>query len=518
MTDQTKNIKMNSTPLSGTMLPELLRRSSLLAFFLTVATHASETKVSADPVAKPIPVRVLPKHDEHWRNYATVTFDHLREFTPKKNSLSKHGGRMDRREEATGFFHAKKLADRRVLVDPEGFHFYSLGVSVVVPTDDSPDSIPAFENKFGSVHHTREWVPSTVIYHFRERFEGVEKWTQETYQVLRGDLHFNTIGRWSMPELFHRQGLPVSYVVGMDILGSFASAKGKHVTAYGSTELKGNIIPVFDPDLPEHIDRVCQELAPIRDDSWVLGIMSDNEVPLFEENILKRYLALDADDPGAREARAWLAARGKSEDAITPEDDREFCFLVCSKYFGMVREAIRKYAPNHMYLGTRFHKSILTQPSAYEAAGRYMDVIAINLYHRWNIDQAITSKMAELAGKPLMVTEWYAKGMDSGLRNVSGAGFLVETQEDRGRFYENFTISLLRNPNMVGWHWFRYMDDGPLRTNTQSCNKGLLDVHFNPHRGLTKRVARINENVFGLGDYLLPLKSGNLPDRNQEMK
>ena len=303
------------------------------------------------------------------------------------------------------------------------------------------------------------------------------------------------------------------YTINLRIIGTYAREKGLYMPSYGSTNLKGDVLPVFHEDLPVHIDEACRVLAATKDDPWVFGIFSDNEIPLFEEDIIRKYLAMGEDDPGARRARKWLAEQGKTEETITAADDREFCLLVLNKYFGMVREAMRKYDPNHMYFGTRFHKTLLTQTSAYEAAGKHMDVVAINLYHRWNIDQEMINQMAAVAGKPLMITEWYAKGVDSGLRNESGAGFTVHTQKERGLFYENFTISLLRNPNMVGWHWFRYIDEGPLWQGEKACNKGVVNGHYEPYEGLTGSMERINRNVYELRDYLLNLKSPNLPDK-----
>jgi hypothetical protein len=39
-----------------------------------------------------------------------------------------------------------------------------------------------------------------------------------------------------------------------------------------------------------------------------------------------------------------------------------------------------------------------------------------------------------------MITEFYAKGEDSGMGNTGGAGWLVKTQKDRGTFYQNFIL------------------------------------------------------------------------------
>ncbi|MDP3209629.1 MAG: hypothetical protein Q8M65_10805, partial [Rhodoglobus sp.] len=83
-----------------------------------------------------------------------------------------------------------------------------------------------------------------------------------------------------------------------------------------------------------------------------------------------------------------------------------------------------------------------------------------------------------------LITEWYAKGMDSGMANTSGAGWTVKTQADRGRFYENFTLGLLEARGCVGWHWFKYGDNDPTDTkadpsNTDS-NKGIVTNRYAP--------------------------------------
>ena len=64
-------------------------------------------------------------------------------------------------------------------------------------------------------------------------------------------------------------------------------------------------------------------------------------------------------------------------------------------------------------------------------------------------------------GKPVLITEWYAKGADSGMANTGGAGWLVRTQQERGIFYQHFALGLLQSRDCVGWHWFRYADNDP---------------------------------------------------------
>lgn len=102
-----------------------------------------------------------------------------------------------------------------------------------------------------------------------------------------------------------------------------------------------------------------------------------------------------------------------------------------------------------------------------------------------------------------MITEWYAKGNDAlalgedeiiQLDNVAGAGFTVPTQADRGSFYQHFTLNLLRNKNVVGWHWFRYSD--------WSSNTGLVSKAFIPYPDMAESMSNINNKVYTLSDFL----------------
>jgi hypothetical protein len=109
---------------------------------------------------------------------------------------------------------------------------------------------------------------------------------------------------------------------------------------------------------------------------------------------------------------------------------------------------------------------------------------------------------ASEAKKPVIITEWYAKGVDSGMGNTSGAGWLVKTQRDRGLFYENFTLGLLASKNCVGWHWFKYIDNDPTDrkadpSNTDS-NKGILNNRYEPYPPLLESMKAINKRAYGI--------------------
>jgi hypothetical protein len=152
----------------------------ILVLFCAAALLYGE---KAGLVLDPIGVEVQRAHMTTWTNYCTVTVDQLADFQPLEIPLGKYGGRTDRREEATGFFHAKKVDGHWILVDPEGYHFFSAGVNSVNPSDNLPDCRYAFPAKFGSR----------------------QKWAEETYDLLQ-ELGFNTLGNWSAGALFKEAG------------------------------------------------------------------------------------------------------------------------------------------------------------------------------------------------------------------------------------------------------------------------------------------------------------------------
>ena len=122
------------------------------------------------------------------------------------------------------------------------------------------------------------------------------------------------------------------------------------------------------------------------------------------------------------------------------------------RYFRVVSRAIKKYDPNHLYLGSRFHGSDLRFPEIFRAAGPHLDVGAVNYYRAWTPDSERLAMWERESAKPVLITEWYAKAADSGLPiNKGGAGFAVKSQKDRARFYEHFTLGLLKIPGCVGW-------------------------------------------------------------------
>ena len=140
-----------------------------------------------------------------------------------------------------------------------------------------------------------------------------------------------------------------------------------------------------------------------------------------------------------------------------------------------------------------------------KTAGKYVDILACNYYGRWTPDPKEINNWTLWSGRPFIITEWYVKGEDSGLPNQSGAGWIVKTQEDRGLFYQNFTLALLESGNCVGWHWFKYQDNDPAMEGAElsniDANKGIVDNNYEEYTECLDLMGELNHQVYDLADY-----------------
>jgi len=413
--------------------------------------------------------------------YDTRILRHLADFAPKEPTpLSKFGGWLGEKHKATGFFRVEKLGDRWWLIDPEGCRYLHIAVNAVRP-GKSPKNLRTLPAKFGTV----------------------EKWRDATVALLR-DLAFNGTGSWSDDALNRAAAQPLAYTPNWNFMSSYGKKRGGTYQLPGHTGYPNNCIFAFDPEFEAFADEHAKQLAATKDDPWLLGHFSDNEMP-FPRDSLDRYLALKPDDPGRRAAEAWLAGRGLDRAKLTARDRDDWLGHVAERYFSIVARAIRKHDPNHLYLGSRFHSYEKGCQPVFAAAGRHLDAVAVNVYGVWTPSADMLQRWAAWAGKPSLITEWYAKGADTGMPNITGAGWTVATQQERGWFYQNFTLALLESRACVGWHWFKYMDNDPEDTTTdpsnRDSNKGIVTATYEPHVPLMDAMRELNRAAYPLTAY-----------------
>ncbi len=465
-----------------------------IAFVLFGCKNAKENIPAAnkqDYVMVDAKVKVYHKDGtrsyKDYQPFKTRTVGLLPDFKIKAepSKLSIYGGLLDRKiDGATGFFHVKKIGDRWWGVDPKGYAYFNISLNSIT-IGKSERNKAAWKEKFGSK----------------------ENWIKETVRMLQNN-GFNCAGSWSDVEAIVEANKtlekPFAYTVNWNFMGSYGRKRGGTFQQPGHTGYPNDAIFVFDPDFVTFCDEHAKKLLAYKDDPNLFGHFSDNEMP-FKFKALDNYLALPKEDHGYKAAMNWLRVQGISVEGITDAHRESFMAYVADKYFSIVSKAIKKYDPNHMYIGARFYADEKNHEAFMKAAGKYLDIISNNYYNHWTPDTADMANWATWSQRPFIVTEYYTKGEDSGMGNTSGAGWIVRTQKDRGLFYQNYNLGLLESKNCVGWHYFKYQDNDPMAKGVDpsnvDANKGIVNNEFEVWTPMMDKMKTLNTNVYGLIDY-----------------
>ncbi|MCW5941971.1 MAG: hypothetical protein KIS66_07050 [Fimbriimonadaceae bacterium] len=324
-------------------------------------------------------------------------------------------------------------------------------------------------------------------------------WVRHVQDELRG-LGYNSLGGWSEVDLFRKHGgnarLPYFVVLH---LGSYVKAPWNDL---------------FDKQAERGIELAAREQIPkLRDDPFLVGYFSDNELGWWDDSLFLAYLGLPAGAPGRErlmdlveetyqkdiaKLRADWTTKAKSFSELRKAPDlrlraggrgmrvvNDWTEKTAQRYYSLVKRAIRRHDPVRPILGDRYIQYY--PPAVAKASAKYVDALSTNMGADWN-DGSYARFMFEglyrATKKPLLITEFYmaARENRSGNPNTGDAFPKVETQGERATAYKRCLEHLASLPFVVGAHWFQYFDEPEHgRADGEDFNMGLVDIEGRPY-------------------------------------
>ena len=372
----------------------------------------------------------------------------------------------------TGYFRTLKIDGVWHFIDPDGNLFYSAGLN--------------------SVRIARP-----------DRNEDLAAYNRLVFPDVLTDVGLNTIGSFSDDQEYDN----IAYTPRLNVLLIFRRTSGD---PDGSADeaWDADVLPVWEPDFEERItEEMIDHVAPYKNDPYVIGYFLDNELK-FSSTQLDDSLDLPSSNPQFQRADAFMIARygtNYRDNQATDADNLEYVGEVAERYFSVVSAALKSADPNHLNLGTRINGNVRFREPVIAAAGRHVDVLSINYYRYWQPIQELTELWSNLTDLPWMTTEYYTKGADTGFTNDDGAGWIVENQEQRTIFFENWVYNIMRDPTCIGHHWFRFNDtddntgDGPLN----KVNTGLMTQDYEFYEEMRSSFDQLNKRKYAMRDRLL---------------
>jgi hypothetical protein len=418
-----------------------------------------------------------------WTSFSSHTVDMLRGFDAgNKTTLSKYGGDISIQKKATGFFRTEKINNRWFIIDPLGHPFISTGVTSF-RQGKSPDNISFFEKKYGS---TENWVKSSAEIFFENGFNTAGSWSD-----VDGIRHFNKTAE-----------MPLPYSTQLNLLSGYVrEAIKKNPERNGLSPL----LFITDKEFADFCNEETKKLIASKDDANLLGHFSDNEIAFTRTELKNIVDEKNKFERNYQPLLNWLSEKKYDINNLNKEQGDELMGWLTGIYFKTVFSAIKKNDPNHLYIGSRLHSNAKNNKYIFKAAEPFIDIISINYYGYWQPQDNHIAEWAAWSSKPFFITEFYTKAEDSGLPNISGAGWLVKTQNDRAIHYQNFCLQLLIAKNCVGWHWFRYQDNDPkdptADPSNNDSNKGIVNTQYELYKQLTEKMKQLNDNKYRLIKY-----------------
>lgn len=415
-----------------------------------------------------------------WKTFTSHTVETIKGFKPvKENRISKYGGDETIKRTATGFFRTEKVNGRWLVIDPEGHPFIVAAINSF-RQGKSPNNEKSFIEKFGSV----------------------EKWVSASIQSFQ-QLGFNTSGSWSEIEpiiQFNKNNKnPFAYTTQLSLLSGYARVAIKQNPDRKNASILSFI---FDDEFSVYCNEQTMKLEVTKNDANLLGHFSDNEIAFMHTEFKEILSVSNKSDKCYQAAKQWMISKGVDETTISRDQKEEFIGMITGIYYKIVSTAIKKHDPNHLYIGSRLHSSAKNNKYIFASSEPYIDILSINYYGYWQPQQKDMLDWEKWSSKPFFITEFYTKAEDSGMPNISGAGWLVKTQTDRGIHYQNFAIELLKAKNCVGWHWFRYQDNDPndlsADPSNNDSNKGIVNTQYQVYEKLAEKMKNINDNKYSL--------------------
>jgi hypothetical protein len=407
-------------------------------------------------------------------------------------NVSKYGGFLDARTKATGFFRVEKIDDRWWFVDPEGYLFFSAGVTCIsnrcnlarvqgreyIYTALPGDDIMATARRGGTATTQAPVNPSFYTWNLHRRFgpDWFEKWIDHT--ILRMESWgLNTIANWSDASIGQSGRMPyVANISGWGIAANTMGLPDVYVAGYAAM-----------------VDAAAaRQCAPLKDDPYLLGYFIGNEQPWPNREQELARVILEGEDIPMKAALIEYLAGGD-----TPERRKAFIYETYSKFLNIVNSAVKRHDPNHLNLGIRYGGSV---PEELARASMGFDVFSINIYGFDPSDKV--KHVYDITGLPVIIGEFHFSTVERGL---SPWLLQVSNMEERGVGYRYYVENAAAHPALIGTHWFQWIDQPATgRGDGENGLIGFVDVTDLPHTDLVEAAKETHKRLFDIHSGKIP--------------
>ncbi len=468
--------------------------------------------------------------NEELKQYAKKEMAYLNENQGPKN-IGKYGGwTAGPKLKATGFFRTEKVDGKWWMVDPEGYLFWTAGLNCV-SSDGVSTGITQRENYFSSLPKKEEKLGQFYIEsNFATHGFYADKLPYNTFNFYKSNLYRKYGDNWlsTFQDLVHKRikSWGMNTIGFMSDFGATRQSRTPYVGSIwinntpkikGSKGYWGPMHDVFDVNFRKAVKESIHSQKEGANDPWCIGYFVDNELSWgllgslsvgalkspatqpakieFVNDLKKKYANIEELN------KTWKSTYKSWEEMLesTVEPNQEFAKndlvtfykKIVNTYFKIINEELKAIAPNQNYLGCRF--AWANNDVVLSTASNYLDIMSFNKYEYSVEDVSLPVGV----DKPIMIGEFHFGSLDRG--SFHAGVKKAKNQAERGKMYKDYIQGALRNSNIVGAHWFQYIDE-PItgRFDGENYNVGFVDVCDNPFEEV---IEKVRETTYSMYEY-----------------
>ncbi|WP_096086357.1 beta-galactosidase [Agaribacterium haliotis] len=331
---------------------------------------------------------------------------------------------------------------------------------------------------------------------------------------------FTSLGNWTDPRFFDNKRIPFFTHVW--------TTDRRYKTVSSGNDFWWALPDPFDPVYEDVVEDKVKEIAKqVKNNPWCVGVFVDNEKSFGRpETVESRYgivihtLGRNADYVPTKKAftelmqekyqdinklnaawetniASWQAfAKGINDSDLNEQqlaDYSAMLYLYGDEYFKTVNKVMKKYLPNHLYLGARFADWGMPIEIV-KASAKHVDVVSFNLYK----EGLQTKKWAflEELDMPTIIGEFHVGSISNGHFHPG----LVHAmdQQERAEMYKDYMNTIFDSPYFVGAHWFQYIDS-PITGRAfdgENYNVGFVSVTDTPYPTLVEAAKELHSDMY----------------------
>lgn len=365
----------------------------------------------------------------------------------------RYGGHSGETLEATGFFRLEGGGKKWRLIDPDGHPFFIVGINHIDDASLKYDhNLAIWRERYGD---KRTWIWEGVVKSLKEWGFNTISWTKEWVTP-----EFRHSPEWT-PEEFRLAEMP--YIPHADFLN------------IESWNRQAEYVDVFSPAFEEWCDYQARYwCASLADDPNLIGYAFCARPAWVRHPHVKHWF--EGQDIASRGVQSRL---------------RE----IIRKYYETAYQAVRRYDENHLIFGDLIagydHPPEPFDPpdAAFEEMSDYVDVLAINWYHPFEVMRDTVAEWhAKSGGKPVYLSD-SAFDAPTELQPEPWENIRVGSQKERGETFGHFIRQIAATGYILGWGWCAYIEN-------LARKRGLRTRFDEPYQECTDVMTAFTEELY----------------------